>query len=253
MKIFVLFAGLMFGIFFPVKNTFAQFSIRPVENESSWFVYSMSAGSKISSDALAVNMFDQPGTFEVYAVDAISDKVTGGFAPQSRGYVPVIIPSWIHLNQSTLEIPGKTATKVSFTIQIPQDVMPGEYTGALMIEPASDASKINSGGVSIATRIGARIYITVLPSQNGGTPKIADRIYESTNSKNVFLPTPPHGIRYITEETPTPSSISSTILTDHLESNNTDRNTNDQTRWIFNLILIGIFTILIAYILLRIK
>lgn len=141
----------------------SQFSIAPGTKNASWLIHKIQAGEVIHDKVRVLNNDSAAGDFDVYPVDAISDA-QGGFAPESRDSERNTVGKWVILKTSSVSIEPKNETFVDLTISVPEDTKSGEYTGAIMVQKSQKGDL--QSGVNIATRVGVRVYITVVGSPN---------------------------------------------------------------------------------------
>lgn len=163
-KIFVTFSlSLLVSLSLSPAMANAQFSIAPSTKNASWLIYKIQAGETIYDKVRVLNNDSVLGDYDVYPVDADVDA-HGGFAPESRDAERNAVGKWIVLKTSSVSIAPANETFVDLTISVPEDAKSDEYTGAIMVQksPKGDLK----AGVNIATRVGVRVYITVIGSTN---------------------------------------------------------------------------------------
>lgn len=162
-------AALILGI--GSANATAQITLavknpNPYQGNFSWFVYTEDAGEKITDIATLKNFSNEPVDVILYAVDAVSSD-SGSFilsftADEQKG-----IGAWTEVQSKSLTIPPYEVIDVPFEITIPADAPPGQYIGGIVIEKGSsddstgEGSKENGTSISIKTRIGSRVYLTI--------------------------------------------------------------------------------------------
>ena len=103
----------------------------------------------------------QPMTVKLYAGAAVVER--GGFRVV-EGYTGNELSSWISVQPSTVTVAPGQRFLAAATITVPRDATHGERYAALLAElPAKRAA----GGLSVANRVGVRVYLDVGP---GGAP-----------------------------------------------------------------------------------
>jgi hypothetical protein len=149
------------GIAITVKNP------DPYTNNQSWFVYEKMPGEVIKDIATIKNQGDKDAHIRVYAVDATSNT-SGSFILKFLNDKQLGIGSWTDVEKKELTIKPEERIDIPFTINIPQDATPSEYYGGIVVETGgeNDSKLCEEDGkcntsVSVKTRIGSRIYITI--------------------------------------------------------------------------------------------
>lgn len=138
----------------------------PYEENLSWFVYTNNAGETVSDMATVKNFSNEPVDVNVYAVDALSSE-TGSFILTFPEEEQKGIGAWTDVKSKSLTIPPYEVIDVPFEIKIPADAPPGQYLGGIVIEngqgetAAEVSGKENGTSVSVKTRIGSRVYLTI--------------------------------------------------------------------------------------------
>ena len=107
---------------------------------------------------MIVNSSPEEKTILVDAVDGA--LASGGVATCAQKLdVQKSVGTWITLEENEIVLSGQNTQEVPFTIQVPEDVLPGEYNGCVTIQEKKEGTK--SGGISFSTRVGIRVIITV--------------------------------------------------------------------------------------------
>jgi len=147
----------------------------PQNGNYSWFVYENKPGTVIEDIATIRNVGTQPTSVKIYAVDASSNEA-GSFTLSSSAENQQNIGLWTDISSGTVELNPEQNIDIPFKITIPENAGPGQYTGGIVVEPSdkndglspllgSLASSMDnnssSGAVSVKTRIGTRIYLTI--------------------------------------------------------------------------------------------
>lgn len=124
------------------------------------FRFQVNPGDKIEDSAVVTNGSDFAGDAIVKARDSIIDS--GGQISFIENSAENQGPAkWLTVSQEKLNVPAGQGIKVPFSIQVPSDVRPGEYTAGIVAGPAASNTNLASGGVDITVRTGITIYITV--------------------------------------------------------------------------------------------
>lgn len=134
-----------------------------VLDRPSWFLFSGDPGKVLHGKAIVTNLNDTPTEALVYPVDAtVTDQ--GGFALQPEETERIHIGKWISLSRSRMLLRPSESKEIDFTLSIPKEVEPGDYAGGIVIQnaPKKEDGLEHERGVNIQTRIGARVYLTVL-------------------------------------------------------------------------------------------
>lgn len=193
-KIFVTFSlALLVSLSLSPAIANAQFSIAPSTKNTSWLIYKIQAGEVLHDKVRVLNNDSVLGDYDVYPVDADVDA-QGGFAPESRDAEKNTAGKWIVLKTSSVSIAPANETSVDLTISVPEDTKSGEYTGAIMVQ--KNQKEDLKAGINIATRVGVRVYITVIGSAN-----------EMSSTKVIQAPSQPTATP-LTSLSPTQQSVS---------------------------------------------
>ena len=122
----------------------------------SWFIYELGQGEKID----IANISNKPVEIEVYPVDAVTTK-DGAFAPEPEDKEKVGVGAWITLAESEFSLdPGQVRT-IDFTVKVPEYAEVGDHIGAIIVQAKKPSEQVEGTGLRIATRVGARMYITI--------------------------------------------------------------------------------------------
>ena len=145
-------------------------SISPVKTEKfpdrgGWFVYEqVEPGAVIEDVARVMNLDSKPATITVEAVDALM-IADGGFALVDSPKENTDIGNWIELSKTEVTLGAEKEELIPFKITVPADAEVGDHIGGLAVyqtaPSASKTTKIGGSQVSISTRVGARLYLTV--------------------------------------------------------------------------------------------
>lgn len=143
-----------------------DFGVRPWASDGaparSAFTFDVAPGQPVSDRVELVNSGDQPKAFYVYAADAYTTEIGGGFALHLRTDPARDAAAWTLLPVSQYTVPARSAAIVPFQVTVPPDATPGDHTGAVVAEeilPAAPAGQ--RAGVVPVHRVAARIYLRV--------------------------------------------------------------------------------------------
>lgn len=138
---------------------------------SSWFIYEVNPGDVLEDDAWILNTSAKPLKISIDAVDAIS-LGGGGFGLLDKSQPNPNLGDWVTLDKREVEVPPNTKQKVHFKITVPANPEVGDHIGGLVVQKMDSApdmvSKSGGATVNIRTRVGARIYLTVLGNIHRG-------------------------------------------------------------------------------------
>ncbi len=136
----------------------------------SWFVYSdVKPGQVIQDKVLVENTMQEAVTILIYPID-VHIAVDGAYTPDGDESIPSGVGSWVKLDKGEVFLKPGERQLVGFTLNIPKQVTIGDHTGGILIKRKIPTKEIKNDpttgqtvetGVSIVTRIGARIYISI--------------------------------------------------------------------------------------------
>lgn len=149
-------------------------SPNPYTDNQSWFIYEKKPGETIEDVASIKNFGSTPADVKIYAVDATSNT-SGSFVLKFTNDAQAGIGAWTEVKTKQLTIQPDERIDVPFTINIPMDATPSQYFGGIVVETGDGLSEeetknINStcvkdrtcgANVTVKTRIGSRIYLTI--------------------------------------------------------------------------------------------
>lgn len=147
----------------------AQISItvknpNPYTGNQSWFVYQKRPGQIIEDIATIKNFGKETEKVKVYAVDATSNA-DGNFVLTFSNQKQESIGAWTQIEEKELTLKPGERVDVPFTISIPSNVTPSEYVGGIVAESDKSGNDCKeaacASSISVKTRVGSRIYITV--------------------------------------------------------------------------------------------
>lgn len=130
------------------------------------FTYYLDPGEHINDEIAVANYADVSQSVILSAVDATMTD-TGGFALKSLDDPQTNVGTWIKLEKNKVTVkPGKEE-KIKFTIDIPENLAPGDYSGGFLLSNDFDsyeqeqAAATGGAGVVSLIQMGIRIYISV--------------------------------------------------------------------------------------------
>lgn len=141
----------------------------PYSGNQSWFRYYQSPGSIVEDSIILRNAGNQTETIKLYATDATANEA-GSFSPKMAEEEQKGIGTWAKLEKNEVTLEPNQSTEVKFTINVPDDISPGQYFGSIINEKISadipcdevlDVSSFCQGNIQIRTRTGNRIYLTI--------------------------------------------------------------------------------------------
>ncbi|HLG25323.1 MAG TPA: LysM peptidoglycan-binding domain-containing protein [Candidatus Gracilibacteria bacterium] len=145
----------------------------PYKGNHSWFVYEKPAGTIIEDVATLKNFGTEEESVSIYAVDATSSDA-GSFILKFLEEDQRGIGAWTDVKIKTATLQPNETLDIPFTISIPEGATAGQYIGGLVVEnsgsrqPESpqeqaycEENNLCGGNISIKTRIGSRIYLTL--------------------------------------------------------------------------------------------
>jgi len=166
-KIFSLLAIVLtaFSVFSLNINVNAQLGLEPFginksdPKETGWFKYTVDPGTTINDFVVISNVGAEDTSVDLRSNDAIITD-DGAFTIVSNELENKEVGKWVQLDNNKIDLPAGKGVKIPFKISIPADTKPGEYAGGLSITEI-DKGDPSSAPLSVKTRIGNRIYITV--------------------------------------------------------------------------------------------
>jgi hypothetical protein len=161
----------------------SSLGIAPI-GEADNFHIAVLPGETTEREALVTNLTNDTRHVAVYSIDA-TVTAQGGFALGNRTDPPKGIGAWARLPMTELTLAPHTATTVPFTLAVPADAVPGDYSGGIVIE-SDPAGRVQDLGKSFAIqmnlieRIGVRIYLNIA-GQAVRSMKLGQLTWERTN------------------------------------------------------------------------
>ncbi len=151
----------------------SDIAVYPCESEvdssfsqsKSWLIKKAKAGSNIEACVLVANPTSETKTIKVAPQDGLPSS-GGSLSMSSESDELTALGSWIDLGQdtqTTITLDSGKGREFKFSINVPSNVDPGEYGGAISITELVDDN--NSGNFQILKRYGNRVYVTVTPEE----------------------------------------------------------------------------------------
>ena len=146
-------------------NVNAQLGLEPFginksdPKETGWFKYTVDPGTTIEDFVVISNVGTEETSVDLRSNDAIITD-DGAFTIISNELENKEVGNWVKLTNNKIDLPASKGVKIPFKINIPANAKPGEYAGGLSITEI-DKGDPSVAPLSVRTRIGNRIYITV--------------------------------------------------------------------------------------------
>ena len=124
------------------------------------FVHTLVPGQVQAEGVVLYNM-SSSGDEKVILVSAVDTvhSSDGGVACAQVQDIQKRVGTWITLEKNEVVLPPEAEEMVPFTITVPENVVPGEYNGCIVIEEQQQEER--GAGLSLSTRIGLRVALTV--------------------------------------------------------------------------------------------
>jgi hypothetical protein len=158
-----------------------------------YFEYRLNPGSYQKGYVEVQNLSDIGTTFDVYSVYGTTSEVTGVSYSQPN-QSDSGVARWIKPQLSSIYLPPKKASKISFTATVPVDEASGDYVGGIAVESPNTSKKQPSSGsnnftLNIETRVIVAIVIHV-PGPNQYSMKLTKPKFgqESNLREVLYLP-----------------------------------------------------------------
>lgn len=125
----------------------------------SWFIMTAAPGETVRDEMVVVNTSGARKVADVYPADSAVAS-GGGFALKQKADAMKEVGSWVKAARTEVTLEPHGSATVPFTLTVPEDAAPGEYTGGLIIQERAPPIAAG-GGVNLSLRMGVRIYLTV--------------------------------------------------------------------------------------------
>lgn len=154
--------------------SFKGLSVFPVDYDpqkpesSARFEYQLYPGEEITDKVRIVNKSGQDAYYKLFPADGRT-TADGAFALAGEQEEKTDLGSWIKLEKDEIFVPNESEDFVSFTMKIPQNAEVGDHLGGISVYGINqEEKKEEADGIvlNIKTRVGVRIYTTVLGELN---------------------------------------------------------------------------------------
>lgn len=147
-----------------------------------WFILTLKPGETIKDSVVISNTSKDKQTVVLGAYDSELSE-TGAFALTGSKSEQKSIGKWIKIDTTKITLAPNEKKTIKFTITIPKDAIDGEYSGAVTAAMTPE-KPAGSSGVTIGTRVGVRVYVTVASNYDKVfTQKLKGRILLQTESR----------------------------------------------------------------------
>jgi len=125
-----------------------------------WFIYTLGPGEIKKGKVDVINTSVESVVAKVYPVDAVT-TTDGAFAPEPEDREKTGVGSWVTLAASEVFLQPRETKTIDFTVSVPDIVDVGDHMGAIIVQNKKPSDDPAGSGLSITTRVGVRMYITV--------------------------------------------------------------------------------------------
>ncbi len=145
-----------------VAATGSVVGVQPLAQDESWIVRTIDPGDSSRAAAVLVNLTGSRQAVELGTADGVT-TADGVFTLAGEGETPVDVGAWIDAPSGRLVLEPHERRVVRFAIAVPEDAMPGDHAGGLVVQSASRAEVPTGEGlaVKVVERVGLRVYVTV--------------------------------------------------------------------------------------------
>jgi hypothetical protein len=145
----------------------------------SYIIDHLKAGASIERHIEVSNGTDHDANIDVYPVAA---QVKDGAFVADNGRGKNELAEWITVQPSTLPMKTGTVATVTVRIAVPSDATPGERYAAVLAElPPTDVGS----GVSVGSRIGIRVYLSVGSGSEPASDFTVDKLIASRSAQGL--------------------------------------------------------------------
>jgi len=155
---------LLLVVFIP-SIAFAQIGISPAKNNNK-MSFRISPGNSTTTTISLLNATSIDITAHLYAADGTKTG-TGQFAAKLPTEEQIAMGTWITFEEDYIDLLAKGdpgyKKEIQVTISVPENIPPGDYSGAIAVERSSEAEKkaVGSMGVQLKTRVIQPVYVNV--------------------------------------------------------------------------------------------
>lgn len=123
------------------------------------FIHTLEPGTNKKEGVTVINNTNDKKTFIIYGADSTPSS-GGAFACEQISEKKEDVGLWINLSKKEVTLNPASNEIVPFTINVPKTASVGEHNGCILIMEKKAASK-DQAGVSLSTRVGLRVAITI--------------------------------------------------------------------------------------------
>jgi hypothetical protein len=147
--------------------------------EKGHFQYAVNAGAKVQDAVEVLNLTDEDLKVELYPAD-LEQSPGGAVSPTQAADETDAVGKWMDLERSSVTLAPKAKKYVSFTVDVPKGVRPGDYLGAVV---GSVETQKAVNGLTVESRVALTARVRV-----PGEPKLAAEIgpLRMTNGGRTF-------------------------------------------------------------------
>ncbi|HCM95682.1 MAG TPA: hypothetical protein DIT09_13870 [Glutamicibacter sp.] len=151
--------------------------------ERSSFSYELDPGQSLEDSFEITNYGTKPLELSIYGADGLT-SANGALELLPASESSIYIGAWIHVDQPSLTLAAGEDAEVGFTLNIPEDVEPGDYVGGMISSYIDSASEYT---VTVDQRLATQLAVRV-----GGEGTTALSVTEASASApiawNPFAP-----------------------------------------------------------------
>jgi hypothetical protein len=122
-----------------------------------WFVEKMNPSDQIKRKVLITNSTQDEKNVLISEEDYYPGD-QGAYSYSDKETLKSV-GTWFKLEKNELTLPAKNSAEVDFTITVPKDTKPGEYSGVIALQEVTKTA--TTGAISFVSRVSTRVYITV--------------------------------------------------------------------------------------------
>ena len=119
------------------------------------FSWILDPGATLHDSVLVTNYNDVSLQLDLGAKDAVTTS-DGNLDLALADEVDTGIGSWITLDQESLDIPAGQSASVPFTLTVPEDASPGDYSGGVVVTYSTQGTTVSVDN-RVATRVDVRV------------------------------------------------------------------------------------------------
>jgi hypothetical protein len=122
-----------------------------------WIIEKLNPGDQVTRKVLVSNTTDEDKTVMLSEEDYYPGD-EGGYSYTDKETLKDV-GTWLKLDSHQVTLPPQKSTEVNFTITVPTDTKPGEYSGVIALQEVTQDTSTNA--INFVSRVSTRIYITV--------------------------------------------------------------------------------------------